>query len=162
MSEVARSRIGIAVYVTPASSLDADSAVSALRDSLDECIAAREVHVVVDLGRVVLLSSEALEVLLDYHERMLRLGGEVKLAQCSAVVRDVLMLTGLDRRLPVMEELSKGSGGVVTPLRPAAPMRLGERLVSKGYASEEQVAEAIRKQSSTGRRLGRICWNWAT
>ncbi len=156
MAEVARSRIGVATYLAPARPLIDDSSVDGLADMLNECVASREVQLVVDLDKVTLINSAGLELLLNVQEQLSRLGGELKLTQANAVVRDVLTLTGLADRIQLMDGMLQQPASVVTPLRPNQSLRLGEHLMERGLVTENDIVEAAKLQPTTGRRLGHI------
>ena len=55
MSNIARSKIGVATYLIPDGSLNQDASISGLREAIDSCIADREFQLVVDLAGVPLL-----------------------------------------------------------------------------------------------------------
>ncbi len=148
---ITRSRIGAMTYLAPLTALVADDAVQTLQAALNECVAQHQVSIVVDLGKVTLLSGRALSVMADMGERLGELGGWLKLAYPNPLLQDILAATGLLEQLPLFDA------------RPGAPRRvrepgskLGDILVDRGAASAEQVAEAARLQDQTGKRMGVI------
>ena len=148
---ITRSRIGAMTYLAPLTALVADEAVQTLQAALNECVAQHQVSIVVDLGKVTLLSGRALSMMADMGERLGELGGWLKLAYPNALLQDILAATGLLEQLPLFDA------------RPVAPRRvrepgskLGDILVERGAASAEQVAEAARLQDQTGKRMGLI------
>jgi type IV pilus assembly protein PilB len=148
---ITRSRIGAMTYLAPLTALVADEAVQTLQAALNECVAQHQVSIVVDLGKVTLLSGRALSMMADMGERLGGLGGWLKLAYPNPLLQDILAATGLLEQLPLFDA------------RPAAPRRvrepgskLGDILVERGAASAEQVAEAARLQDQTGKRMGLI------
>jgi type IV pilus assembly protein PilB len=148
---ITRSRIGAMTYLAPLTALVADEAVQTLQAALNECVAQHQVSIVVDLGKVTLLSGRALSMMADMGERLGELGGWLKLAYPNALLQDILAATGLLEQLPLFDA------------RPTAPRRvrepgskLGDILVERGAASAEQVAEAARLQDQTGKRMGLI------
>ncbi len=73
--EIGRTRAGTVTHLAPKGSLNEPAILGALRACFEDCLAARELHVVVDLETVPLLNSAALELLLDCQDEILRLGG---------------------------------------------------------------------------------------
>lgn len=148
---ITRSRIGAMTYLAPLTALVADEAVQTLQAALNECVAQHQVSIVVDLGKVTLLSGRVLSMMADMGERLGGLGGWLKLAYPNPLLQDILAATGLLEQLPLFDA------------RPVAPRRvrepgskLGDILVERGAASAEQVAEAARLQDQTGKRMGLI------
>ena len=78
VSAIARSQAGTATYLTPSGPLTGD-AVPALSGAVDACIAAGKTTVVLDLHRVTLLGSAALDALIAAHGRL-----TAKAASCSS------------------------------------------------------------------------------
>jgi type IV pilus assembly protein PilB len=148
--EVARSRLGVVTYLAPERSLDDDLSIASLDEAIDACVGDNEINLVVDLGNVNLLTSASIERLLDAQERLVRLGGGVKLASASAVVTDTLRITNALSRLAIIDADEEADGG--PSLVPKG--RLGDVLVGAGLVTEAQVQKAIEHQKSTGARLG--------
>jgi type IV pilus assembly protein PilB len=82
-SAVTRSRIGSMTYLAPNMALVAADAIAALDSAITACIAQHQVTIVVDLGKVALLSGRALESMVHSAARLAALGGWLKLACCS-------------------------------------------------------------------------------
>ncbi|TWI69750.1 type IV pilus assembly protein PilB [Pseudoduganella lurida] len=147
---ITRSRIGAMTYLAPVTSLVADEAVQALQAALNECIGQHQVAIVVDLGKVQLLSGRALGMMVDMAERLAGLGGWLKLAYPNPLVQEILTVTGLLDELPLFD-----ARGPVRRVREPGS-KLGDILVERGAASAERVAEAARLQEQTGKRMGVI------
>ncbi len=100
-----------------------------------------------------LIRSDILETLLDLHDKLVRLGGWLKLSHPSPTVLNVLQLTGVIEYISVL-----GGQGEKTP--PPVPLegrrRLGDLLVSRGLLTEAQVEEAMRLQKKLNRRMGQL------
>jgi type IV pilus assembly protein PilB len=150
-ADITRSRIGAMTYLAPPAALVADEAVAGLREALAECIAKHQVAIVIDLAKVTLLSSRALDMLVETAERLGALGGWLKLAYPSPLLMEVLAATGLQDQLPLFDARA------AAPRRTHAPgAKLGDLLIERGAANAEQVAEAFRLQDQTGKRMGLI------
>ncbi|NIR30990.1 MAG: STAS domain-containing protein [Gammaproteobacteria bacterium] len=158
MSEVVRSRIGLVTYLAPPGSLTERSDVATLSETMDACIKAGDIHLVLDLVNVTLVNSVALEALLDTQDRVTRIGGDLQIAHANATIRDVFKLTGLQHYISLADqkEPSSGSDASVQPLGPEQPWRLGERLIERGLVNEEAINGALEVQRTTGKRLGDI------
>ena len=111
-------------------------------------------RIVIDFSNVTLINSDAIELLLDSQDELRRLGGNITIANPSAVVLDALRVTGATAQLRIED----GSAGEDSGHRPRAVPRgrLGEVLAERGLVTEEQVAGAVATQQKTGRRLGQI------
>jgi len=149
---VTRSRIGSMTYLAPAMALVAQDAIEVLEAALAECIAQHQVTIVLDLGKVPLLSGRALELMMRGAARLGTLGGWLKLAYPSPLLLDVLTVTGVAGQVALYD-------APPPPPRPAhagAQAKLGDILVARGLVSAAQVAEAARLQEQTGKRMGFI------
>jgi type IV pilus assembly protein PilB len=111
--------------------------------------------VVLDLGKVTLLSSQALAQLLACSARLAGLGGWLRLNAPNPLIGDILLATGLNRRLEIFD--SGGPEAIAPSVPPtSAGRRLGDLLIERGLATPEQLAEAARLQGQLGLRIGRI------
>ncbi|MBL8452013.1 MAG: Flp pilus assembly complex ATPase component TadA, partial [Zoogloea sp.] len=153
--DIVRTRAGTLSYLAPEGALHDGDAVGSLGTAIEACIASHELRVVLDLGKVTLLSSQALAQLLACSARLAGLGGWLRLNAPNALIGDILRATGLDRRLEVFDSGIPGSSHAA-----AAPSangrRLGDILIERGLTTPEQLAEAARLQRQLGLRIGRI------
>jgi type IV pilus assembly protein PilB len=153
MSEaVTRSRIGSMTYLAPAMALVASEAIDALESAIAECIAQHQVSIVLDLGKVALLSGRALELMTRAAARLGALGGWLKLAYPSPLLLDILKVTGVADQVALYD----APQAAARPARPAGQLKLGDILVERGIVTASQVAEAARLQEQTGKRMGFI------
>ena len=138
-------------YLAPTMALVAADSIAVLEAALAECVAQHQVTIVIDLGKVALLSGRSLELIASSAARLSALGGWLKLAYPSPLLRDVLDVTGLTEQVALYDA-------------PPAPVRtgrmgqgkLGDIMVERGLVTAEQVAEAARMQEQTGKRMGHI------
>lgn len=70
----------------------------------DESLAAGQPRAVLDLSRVPLFDSAGLEWLLSTQEQFVGRGGAIRLAAPSALCRDILSVTGIDRHFEVFND----------------------------------------------------------
>jgi type IV pilus assembly protein PilB len=151
-SAVTRSRIGSMTYLAPNMALVAADAVDALQASINACIAQHQVTIVVDLGKVALLSGRALETMAHSAARLAALGGWLKLAYPNALLLDILKVTGVAAQVALYDAAPTPPA----PARAGAQAKLGDILVERGLVTAAQVTEAARLQEQTGKRMGFI------
>lgn len=90
------------------------------RFTLDEVESARELlfaaiqgklpQLVVDLRRLRIVDSAGLELLCDVAAACRQRGGAMRLAAAGPLVRDVLRITGLERRFPMHDDFTSAAG----------------------------------------------------
>jgi len=149
---VTRSRIGSMTYLAPSMALVAEESVAALEAAVTACVAQHQLSVVVDLSKVPLLSSRALELIARLSGKLGALGGWLKLAYPSPLLLDVLNITGVAGQVALYD----APPPVARPPRPAPGAKLGDILVERGSVTAAQVEEAARLQEQTGKRMGYI------
>jgi type IV pilus assembly protein PilB len=151
VSAIARSQSGGATYLTPSGF--GDDAVQALAEAVEGCIGAGKTTVVLDLHRVTLLHSKALEAIVEANTRLTGRGGKLQFAELSNVVRDILIAN----RIVDPAAAAQGAHAVIPfGARPVLGQRkkLGETLVEMGVLAPEQLEKALRTAGAAGRRLG--------
>ena len=156
MTEIGRSIVGVTTFLVPRGPLNEAPRVSELRETLDACIADRELRFVVDLSGVSVVNSEGLDVLLDVQTRLARLGGELKVANANAALVDVFRITRLSEHIASVDgQITRARTG---PSRRwgGRGRRLGEFLVENGLVTEDIIASALDHQKSSGERLAQI------
>lgn len=77
---------------------------------LKEALKGRLPQVVLDLRRVRLIDSAGLELLLDAQQRSVARGGAVQLAAPSALIRDILRITGVDEEMSLHNDVVSAAG----------------------------------------------------
>ena len=87
--------------------------VEGLQTLLEECQEAGQPRVVFDLRDVALIDSAGLELLLDAQEECGRRGGTLKLAAPNDLCREILTLTGIDRRFEIFDDPVRAVGSFV-------------------------------------------------
>jgi len=153
---IVRTRSGLLTTLRPTDSLTEEPSLNQLHDLVDQAIEAGETRIILDLAAVPMLNSAALEELLDYQDRLIRVGGWIKLSHTGSVVREILRITDLDKYIsivgeePVTEALEEESSPALER------KRLGDLLVAAKLVDSKQIQEALELQEKTGRRLGSI------
>jgi type IV pilus assembly protein PilB len=153
---VTRSRIGSMTYLAPTMALVALDAVAALEAAVAQCIAQHQVTIVLDLGKVALLSGRALELMTHTAVRLAELGGWLKLAYPSPLLMDVLAVTGVAEQVALYDAQPNAQPAAPRPPRNGVQPKLGDILVERGLVNAAQVTEAARLQEQTGKRMGFI------
>ncbi len=152
MSEILRTQLGVITYLAFTQSLETESSHDELRRAVAEAIGNQDLSIAVDLGNIKFLNSKALETLLDCSELLQLEGGWLKIANCSGVVRKILAISGLDRRIGLIDDTQAADEQEAG----AAVRRLGDVLLEKELVDEETIRHAMQEQDRTGKRMGRI------
>ena len=87
--------------------------VAEVRSMLRNCLLNGQPYVVIDLENVPLFDGAGLEVLLDFQEEYVRMGGALKLAAPNPLCREILTVTGLDERFEIFDEALSAVGSFV-------------------------------------------------
>ena len=153
---ITRTRIGPTTYLAPAGPLVDDDAIELLKAAIDQCTVNQQVQVLLDLNKVSLISGRALELMLDARARLLTLGGRLKVANPSALLRDVFRATGFDNYVSLVDLATARTVKMSQLDPPGQKRKLGDILLDRGLLKAEQVAEATRLQKQSGKRIGRI------
>ncbi len=147
---VTKSRIGALTYLAPNMALIAAEAIAALEAAIANCIAMHQVMIVVDLGKVALLSGRALELMVSAAAKLGALGGWLRVAYPSALLQDIFAVTGVGDQVALYD--APQNEVKATPCKG----KLGDILIERGLVTAVQVAEAAILQEQTGKRMGMI------
>ena len=82
-------------YLAPAEPLVGDEACKKLKEAILGCIASNHIDLVLDLEQVLMVSGSALEMIIDANAKLTHTGGSLKYVNPSALVKDILIVTGL-------------------------------------------------------------------
>lgn len=93
---------GIVTMLAPESPI-VDDGVAELDAKIKECAADGDLRLVVDLGKVPVIESAGLELLVKKARELASQGGALKIANPSEICRDVLRVTRLSRLLEIYE-----------------------------------------------------------
>jgi len=153
---VKRSILGGTSYLAPAGSLASEPAQTALSEAIKSCIDSNRVQLVLDLERVSLVDSKAIEIILDASSRLARLGGRLRLANASPLLTDIFIANGIFEP----ETVSSVGSGTMHSVgeRRARPrgIRFGDLALEMGLITQAQLSEALRLQPDSGLQLGQI------
>ena len=152
--QVLTARAGADIYISPVGALSNADVISELEQKLSEYIGSGDYSLVVDMSDVSQVNSAAIELLLDAQDKLLQLGGRLKVIGASAIVMDALQVTGFVLYVPTE---SRDPENRVTPRnKELDSLMIGELLVRKGLISQDQVDLALDEQKRSGKRFGEI------
>jgi len=77
---------------------------------LQQCLNKGQPYAVLDLGKVPLVDSAGLELLLDFHDEFQQVGGTLKLAAPNPLCREILSITGLAESFEIFPEVLSAVG----------------------------------------------------
>lgn len=103
MNDIIHSRIGVVTYLAPNGPLVDQEGVGQLKQTIDDCIAARETDLILDLSKVPLLNGLALDVLLDIQDSLTRYGGSLKTVKANALIKDIFRISGFTDYVDTIE-----------------------------------------------------------
>ena len=150
-AELLCDRIGTTTRLAPGPTFNEVEALEQFRTTIESCIATKDIWVAIDLELVASLSSAALEGLLDAQQALSNVGGSLSLLNVNVLNSEILAITGVDEYV----EFISAQATTEPASAETASLRLGDLLVSEGLVSNEQVDEAIRLQTETGKKVGR-------
>jgi len=150
------SRVGIETFVAPSGPLTSGEVNDELEVTLIEVVSGTDNRIVVDLSDVPQVNSRAIEILLDCQDRLLQAGGRLKVVEADSIVFEAFQITGFTHYVPTEPAARVDRSGGQAPSPAYDPVPLGELLVIKGLITADQVAEALRIQNRSGKRLGEI------
>ena len=154
---VARVRIGVATHVTPKFSLVGNDALQDLLLVIDECIDAGEFKIIIDFASVQAINSLALSSLMDLQDRLMKIGGWIKITGHNSIIAEIAQITGLSDYVSLLDEGGKKEGKKSNDDVSFGPgSRLGDILVARGLITQEKIEEALKLQDRLGKRMGRI------
>jgi type IV pilus assembly protein PilB len=148
---VLRTRVGVMTHLAPRASLNTDDIIQELVDATADCLAHREIQLIIDLSAVQVVNSQALEALIDIQDKLVRIGGWAKVIHPNTLVQDIFRITGFTEYVNIMD-----AGVEPVIQKPAGQSRLGDSLVQKELLTQKRVEEAIALQQKTGKRMGQI------
>ncbi len=150
-TNILQTRIGTMTYLAPVASLATLKDVEDFGNAVRECIERNETQLVLDLASVKVVSSMILNAMADAQNQLVRTGGWLKVVNLGPVVKDVFRLTRFTEYVNVLDV---EPGDFACKRLPNA--KLGDILISKGVVTEARIQEAVELQSRTSRRMGQI------
>ncbi len=152
-AHIMRTQIGVMTYIAPHGSLLTEEGLRELQDCAALCMLENQINLVLDFSKVELVNSKLLNSLLDIQDKLVRLGGTLKIASARVLLKEVFRVTGMDENLHMMELSAAPS---LEDEKLPGTLRLGDRLAQKNIVSQQRLEEAMVLQKQTQRRLGDI------
>lgn len=157
MPEITRSRIGIDTYLAPSGSLADTLILKALETAVENCIAASETRLIIDFVHVPTVSSQILDLLLNWRTLLLEKGGTLTIVNANTIILDVFNITEVIKYIHIVNRDNLGAASPLQPTSvPLQHQRLGDMLVAENLVTLDKIDKAYQLQSSTGKRLGAI------
>ena len=103
MLEIMRTRIGVITYLAPIGPFIEEEDLAILKQNVGACIAAQESNLVIDLSKVPALTGAALEFMIDSQEQLTRMGGELKVVNANALLKDIFLITEFDKYVAILD-----------------------------------------------------------
>ncbi len=88
-------RIGVATHVTPGFSLVGNEALQDLLLAVDGCVESGDFKLIIDFSAVQTIDSMSISALMDLQDRLLKLGGWVKVLGHNSMIGEIAEITGL-------------------------------------------------------------------
>jgi type IV pilus assembly protein PilB len=153
---VTRVRIGVATHVALKSSLSANESLQDFVDAIDECIAAGELKVIVDLSAAQTIDSLGISALMDTQDQLLQKGGWVKVSGHNSIISEIAEITGLSEYVTFLDSDGNRDLRDDSQVESGPGARLGDILVARGLISQAKIDEALQLQERLGKRMGQI------
>lgn len=150
---IQRTQIGVMTYLAPKQSMTDSHVRDAFDESVEDCISQMQVNLVLDLAAIQIVNSAAMESMISAQDRLLRLGGWLKVANASRLIKEIFRITRFGDSVAIID-----NDGVVGEIaeQEQPEMKLGDILLDKGLLSEIQLEQAIKLQQETGKKLGQV------
>ena len=153
---VTRVRIGVATHVTPKFSLTGNEALQDLLLILDECIDGGEFKIIIDFAAVQTIDGHAISALMDLQDRLMKLGGWIKVSGHNSIIGEVAEITGLSDYITFLNSAGKRDREDTDEISFGPGARLGDILVARQLISQAKIDEALKLQDRLGKRMGQI------
>jgi len=153
---ISRIRIGVATNIALPGPLQGEEAVQDLLLVIDECVEAGEFKIILDFAAVPSIDSLAIATLMDQQDRLVRLGGWLKISGHNTLIAEVSRITGLDAYLTFIDSDEQHDAPEAAEISLGPGARLGDILVARDLISEAKIAEAVKLQDRLGKRMGQI------
>ncbi|MDH3552707.1 MAG: ATPase, T2SS/T4P/T4SS family [Gammaproteobacteria bacterium] len=153
---ITRVRIGVATHVTPKSSLAGNEALQDLLLVIDDCIDSGEIKMIIDFAAVQVIDGLAISALMDLQDRLIKLGGWVKISGHNSIVAEVAKITGLSDYVTFLNSEGERDHRPTDEISFGPGARLGDILVARNLITEAKIKEALKLQERLGKRMGQI------
>ena len=131
----------------------------ALQDLLliiDECVESNEHKIIIDFSSVQTIDSLAISALMDLQDRLIKLGGSLKVSGHNSIISEVAEITGLSDYVTFLNSDGKRDRKQSDDVKTGPGARLGDILVARKLISESKIEDALKLQERLGKRMGQI------
>ncbi|MCH9694091.1 MAG: Flp pilus assembly complex ATPase component TadA [Gammaproteobacteria bacterium] len=153
---ITRVRIGVATHVALPTSLIGNDTLQDLLVVIDECVDGGEYKVILDFSAVQAIDSLAITALIDLQDRLIKLGGWIKISQHNKIIAEVAEITGLADRVTFITDNNHGNNRNPDDVSFGPGARLGDILVARNLITQARIDEALKLQERLGKRMGQI------
>ncbi|MGB0468377.1 MAG: ATPase, T2SS/T4P/T4SS family [Pontibacterium sp.] len=152
--------VGYQLFITPTEPVIDSQTLIAMRAHAIRHIGLGQLQLIIDLSQVQQPDSAALECLMDIRDHAELAGGWLKAVHASALVRDIIRISGVCE----LDETHNSESPDEPPLHTRSQQPLGEILLGLGAVTEERLTQAIRLQKREDKRMGQILLeqNWVS
>ena len=105
MTEIVHTKIGIITYLAPTGPLIEAGATEALLATVDQCLASKDINLVLDLSNVPTLTGALVELFLDIQANLARFGGNLKVINANSLIRDIFLITSFNDYVAVLDKI---------------------------------------------------------
>ena len=153
---ITRVRIGVATHVTPKASLTGNDALQDLLLVIDECVDGGEFKIIIDFSSVQTIDSLTISTLMDLQDRLIKMGGWLKVSGHNSIIAEVAEITGLSDYVTFLNNEGQRDRKKDDDVKFGPGARLGDILVARNLISESKIEDALKLQDRLGKRMGQI------
>ncbi len=156
VAPVVRTRIGVSTCVAPKFSLVGNDALQDLLLVIDDCIDAGEFKLIVDFSTVQSIDSLAISAFMDLQDRLLKVGGWLKVSGHNKTISEVAEITGFSEYVTFLDDAGNRKDTAAKDIDIGPGARLGDILIAYGHTTQKRIDEALKLQDRLGKRMGQI------
>jgi type IV pilus assembly protein PilB len=156
---ITRVRIGVATHVALPASIVGNDALQDFLLVIDECVERGEYKVIIDFSAVPSVDSLAISALMDVQDRLIKLGGWIKISGHNNIIGEVAQITGLSDYITFLDGEGQAKQDQADDISFGPGARLGDILVARGLITQSRIDEALKLQERLGKRMGQIIVN---
>ena len=153
---ITRVRIGVATHISPPGSLVGNELLQDLLLVVDNCVEGGEFKIIIDFKAVQSIDSLAISALLDLQDRLIKLGGWIKITGHNSIIGEVADITGLSDYVTFLNSNGQRDRKTSDDVSVGPGARLGDILVARELTTEARISEALKLQERLGKRMGQI------
>lgn len=153
---ITRVRIGVATHVAAPATLNSNEGLQDLLLVVDECIAGGEIKIIIDFKSVQTINSLAMSSVMDLQDRLMKIGGWLKITGHNSIVGEVAEICGLSDYITFLDNDGVRDRKKADDVSFGPGARLGDILVARKLITQEKIDDALKLQDRLGKRMGQI------